>query len=96
MVDELNYSSTNVTISAYVTLDASTSVSVSKISIVDTSTQLMKLAIGTAGSEVDICAFQGNGNPVPISVYIPAGTRLSLKAISASATSGYNTVSLLG
>lgn len=95
MIDLLSYSSTNVTTGAYVTLDPSTSVSVGKLLIVDTSTQLLKLAVGAAGSEVDVCAFQGNGYPVLISIYIPNGSRLSLKAISGTASSGYNAVSLL-
>jgi hypothetical protein len=56
---------------------------------------LLKLAIGAVGFEVDICAFQGNGSPVFISIYIAQGTRLALKAISGTANSGYNTVSLL-
>jgi hypothetical protein len=94
MVDILSYSGTNVTTSAYVTLDPAIAVSCSKIVIVDTSTQLMKLAVGAAGSEKDICTFQGNGNAVLIPAYISMGARLSLKAISANATSGYNTVSL--
>lgn len=94
MLDVLSYTTTNVTTSAYVTLAASTSVSCGHLLIVDTSAQLMKLATGAAGFEVDVCAFQGNGYPVVVPIYIPAGTRLSLKAISANATSGYNTVSL--
>lgn len=95
MVDILSYSSTNVTTSAYITLDANLSASYGHISIVDTSTQLMKLATGTSGQEVDLCAFQGNGNPVIIPVDLIQGTRVAVRAISGSATSGYLTVSYL-
>ena len=86
------YATTNVTTSAYVTLTTTTA-SASFLSIVDTSTALMKLAYGPAGHEVDLCAFQGNGNPVFIpNVFIPIGTRLALKAISGTASTGFNTV----
>lgn len=93
MVDVFSYSTTNVTTSVYVTLDASTKVSCSALSVVDTSTQLLKLAVGAVGSEIDICTFQGNGSPVLVPAFISSGSRLSLKAISASATSGFNSVS---
>ena len=93
MINTLSYSTTNVTTSAYVQIVASTSLSASQLVIVDTSTQLVKLAIGAAGSQIDLCVFQGNGNPVSVPIYIPAGSTLWLKAISGSATSGYNTVS---
>jgi hypothetical protein len=94
LITPFSYSTTNVTSSAYVTLTSNITTSTSNLVIVDTSSELMKLAQGPVGSEVDICAFQGNGYPVNISnIYIPAGTRLALKAISGNATSGYNTVS---
>lgn len=96
MINTLSYSSTNVTTSAYVTLTASLPVSVGALLITDTSTSLMKLAIGAAGEEVDLCAFQGNGNAVYVTGYIPKGVRLSLKAISATASAGYNAISFLG
>lgn len=95
MIDVHSYSTGNVTTSAYVTVDASIPVSTGNLLIVDTSTQLMKLAVGAAGSEVDICAFQGNGSPVVVPTFIQTGVRLSLKAISASATAGFCTVSYL-
>lgn len=95
MVDILDYATTNVTNSAYVTLDASLSSSYGHLCIVDTSTQLMKIATGSAGSEVDLCAFQGNGSPVVIPVYLIQGVRISVRAINTSATTGYLSVSYL-
>ncbi len=97
MIATLSYASTNVTSSAYTTLIASLSTSCGSLIIVDTSTQLMKLAVGPAGSEVDLCVFQGNGYPVSIpNTYLIPGTRLSLKAMSTSATTGFNAVSYIG
>lgn len=95
-VDTLAYSSTNVTNAAYVTLDASTTVNAASLLIVDTSTQLIKLATGPAGSEVDLCGFDGNGYPILIKQYIPVGTRLSVRAITTTANTGSLVVSLLG
>lgn len=95
MLDVNTYSSTNVTTGAYVQLDASTKISSGSVVIVDTSTQLMKLAVGSSGNEVDLCAFQGNGYPVIVPAFIPQGSRLSLRAISATANSGFCAVSLV-
>jgi hypothetical protein len=88
------YGSGNVTTSAYTTLIAATAVSCGRIAISDTSTKLLKLAIGDADSEIDICQCPVSGIVV-IPVYIPAGSRISIKAIDATATTGYNVVSLL-
>lgn len=95
MIDVHSYSSSNVTTAAYVTLDLATSNSTSNLLIVDTSTQLMELAVGAVGSEIPICAFQGNGNSLVVPTFLKSGVRLSLKAISGSATSGYCAVSYL-
>lgn len=92
-VNILSYASTNVTTSAYVTLVASTPSS-SKLQITDTSGQLLKFAIGAAGSEVDVCTCAVSGTVI-VPFYIPAGQRLSIRAVNASATTGYNAVSFL-
>lgn len=90
----LSYSSTNVPTSSYVTLAVSTAYAVSHIAISDTSGELVKLAIGPVGSEVDLCTCPISGTIV-VPSYIVAGQRLSLRAINANATTGYNVVSLL-
>lgn len=92
-INVLAYATTNVTTSAYVTLVASIP-ACSKIQILDTSGKILKLAIGAAGSEIDICTCPVTGSIV-VPTYIPAGQRLSIKAIDASATTGYNAVSFL-
>ena len=93
-VNALSYSSTNVTTSAYVTLVSSSPITVSKIQVCDTSGKILKLAQGAASSEVDFCTIQVSGCVV-VPVFIPAGTRISIRAIDASATSGYNTLSFV-
>ncbi len=86
--------SVNVTTSAYSTLIASTAISCSALGITDTSTKILKLAIGEAGAEIDICQCPVSGSVV-IPYFIPAGTRISIKAIDANATTGYNITSVL-
>lgn len=88
------YSGGNVSTLAYTELIASTAVSCGRIAITDTSTKILKLAIGDAGSEIDICQCPVSGMIV-VPMYIPQGSRLSIKAIDANATTGYNVVSLL-
>jgi hypothetical protein len=88
------YSSTNVSTSAYTELFSSTPIACSKLEILDTSTKILKLAVGPDGSEVDICTIAVSGTIV-VPYYIPQGSRISIKAIDATASSGYNVTSLL-
>jgi hypothetical protein len=95
-VNSLSYSGTNVTTGAYVTYVASTSITASHIMICDTSGVLVKMAVGAAASEVDYFAVPISGCALfPFNPPLPAGSRLSLKAISATASSGFNSSSLL-
>ncbi len=93
-VNVLSYSGTNVSTSAYTLLIASTSITASKLQICDTSTKILKVAIGAAGSEKDIVSVPVS-SCVVVPYLIPAGSILSIKAIDATASSGYNVVSLL-
>jgi hypothetical protein len=93
-VNVLSYAGTNVTTSAYVQLVASSPVSVSRLQVCDTSTKLLKIATGAAGFETDRFTVQISGC-VSIPYYFPPATRFSIKAIDASATTGYNTLSFL-
>lgn len=93
-VATLSYASTNVTTGAYVTLLASTPISAKALEICDTSGRLIKLATGGSGSEVDIATVSPN-SCVVVSQYLVPGTRISLRAIDATANSGYNATSLV-
>jgi len=81
------YATTNVTTAAYVQVISSVSYATNQVQIQDTSGQIMILALGAPGSEVDTwlipSTFAGTVN-----VNIPAGSRVSLKAKTASATTG--------
>ena len=82
-----NYSTTNVTTSAYVQLVASTSSAINQLQIFDSSGQALYLATGAAGSEVNQLVIFPGGNGT-IALAIPASTRIAIKAISGTASSG--------
>lgn len=80
------YSSTNVTTGAYVELVASTSMDINRLHIFDSSGQDLVLAVGAAASEVDqIQIFPGG---IDADLFIPSGSRISVKAVSATANAG--------
>ncbi len=81
-----DYTSTAVTAAAYTEIDASTVADINRLQIFDSSGQTIVLAIGGAGSEVDIIYVNPGG--IDIDYVIPAGTRISIKAISATASVG--------
>lgn len=87
------YSSTNITTSAYVTLVASTTTVTNAIHIFDSSGQAMILAVGGVGSEVDQYLVGPGGDDFDLT--IPSGSRVSYKAKTATASSGYLLMNLL-
>lgn len=82
-----DYTATNVTTGAYVQLTAATATALRAIEVFDSSGQSLKIAFGAAGSEVDKFAVLPGGNG-RIPCVIPSGTRLSVKAVSGTASSG--------
>jgi len=90
----LPYAVQNVTTSAYITLINEMPVTVSAIQIADSSGQLLRIAIGLAGQEIDIMTTPISGNII-VPCFILKGSRLSIKAISATASTGFNAISLL-
>lgn len=89
-----SYASGNVTTSAYTELFASTALQFSKIQILDTSGQILKIAVGPVGEELDICSTAVNG-VVVVPCFIGIGSRISIRAVNANATTGYNVLSLI-
>jgi hypothetical protein len=95
-VSSFSYSSTNVTTSAYVTLVSSTPISSNQFIVCDNSGHILKIASGIIGSEVDLFTVALNACiDIQLGASIPVGTRLSIRAIDASATSGYDTLSFI-
>lgn len=90
-----DYTSTNVTTGAYVELIASTASDISKMQIFDSSGQTLVIATGAAASEVDkFLIFPGGNGDVDVS--ISSGTRISIKAVSATADVGEISINLIG
>lgn len=89
-----NYVSSPVTTAAYVQLIASTSATINQLDIFDSSGQTMVLAIGAVSSEVDTYYISPGGNG-KIDLSIPAGSRVSVKAVSANASVGELTITAL-
>lgn len=90
-----DYSSVNVTTTAYVELIASTPNDYQEIEIFDSSGQTLKLAFGAASSEVDkILIFPGGNGRVKLNV--PASTRISIRAVSATASVGEVCINFYG
>lgn len=82
-----SYDTVGVTTAAYTELVASTSGTIEKLRIFDSSGEIMILATGAAASETDVLYIEPGG-PGDIELSIPSGTRLSVKALSANATTG--------
>ena len=90
-----SYSVTPVTTAAYVQLVASMPAAVKEVEIFDSSGETLVLAIGGAGAEADKAyIFPGGNGRIPLQ--IASGARLSVKAVSANATSGELTINFYG
>lgn len=91
-----DYSSVNVTTVAYTQLIASTSAAGTQILLFDSSGETMILAVGPAAGEVDQLYIFPGGFSGPVDLGIPAGSRVSVKALSNDATVGEITLNILG
>lgn len=93
----LDFSANNVSSSGYTELMSTVgSNTVRKMTVFMSTGTPIILAVGAAGSEVDKFLIPPGGLDGPIEVTIPNGTRLSLKSIGSSVTSGQMIVNLMG
>jgi hypothetical protein len=92
----LNYSSTNVTTSAYVEIISSAAGLITGITAFDSSGQGMILALGSVSSEVDFLYIPPGGFDGQVSVSIPSGERISIKAINGTANAGRFIANFMG
>lgn len=92
----LNTSTTNVTAGAYITLSSSVP-SPSQLVIVNGTSSVIKIAYGASGSEIDFVSVAASSTVVVenLAKHIPPGSRIAVEAISATASSGYISVSLI-
>lgn len=82
-----DYTGTPVTTGAYVQLVAATAAAINCLDVFDSSGQSLVFAVGAAAAEVDQFYISPGGNG-RIELAIPAGSRVSVKAVSANATVG--------
>lgn len=89
------YSTTNATTSAYTTLISLTLAASSTFFVCDTSGHFIKLAVGAAGSEVDITGAPVSGcAEIETGKIIPINSRISFRALDATVSTGGLMVSL--
>ena len=82
-----DYTVNSVNTTTYYELIASTSLAYSVVEIFDSSGETLKLALGAASSEIDqFIIFPGGNGRIPFN--IPSGSRVSIKALSATASAG--------
>jgi hypothetical protein len=91
-----DYSSVNVTTGTYVQVVASTSAAIRRLYVFDSSGSVIILATGAAASESPQIYITPGGTSYPYELAIPAGTRLAIKALDTSATSGQIVINALG
>jgi hypothetical protein len=85
-------SGTNITTAAWVTLIASQTKPFSFLEIYNPTTKILKLAIGSAGNEVELPVYIYPGissQVIPFDEQLKPGVRLSAKAVDANATTGF-------
>lgn len=92
----IDYSSVSVTTGAYTQLVSNVGgTAVSEVEIFDSSGQTLVLAVGAVANETDkVYIFPGGNGRIPLS--IAASARVSVKAVSAAATTGEITVNFYG
>lgn len=89
-------SSTNITTSAYVQLIAAVGTGINQIEVYNPTTKVLILAVGAAGSEVDLCYLFPTAVKETHRVWIEGGKRISVKADASNATTGILYVNLFG
>lgn len=87
-----DYTTNNVLSSAYTQLVAATALQAQRAMIFDSSGAALKIAFGSVGNEVDQFFIPPGGYPEPIEVFIPKGTRVSIRSVD---TATVNTGQLL-
>jgi len=87
-----DYSSVNVTTGAWVQLIASTAADINELTLFDSSGQTLELGVGAAASESRVLLVPPGGIDGTVPLRIPSGTRLAIRAVSATANAGEITI----
>lgn len=84
----LDTSSTSVTSSAWVQMVASTSYACSGVLLINTGSQPIKIGLGAAASEADYGVIFPQGVTAMVPVQIPAKSRISVRSMGSTQSSG--------
>jgi hypothetical protein len=84
----LAYSGTNVTSGAWVQLIAATAADINELMLDDSSGRALELGVGAAGFEARALIIPPGGFNAPLHLRIASGSRISLRAISTTASAG--------
>lgn len=82
------HSITPVTLATWVQLVASTSAAINRLTCFSSSGSVLELGVGAAGSETRTLLLPPGGFDAVINLNIPVGSRISVRAVDVSATSG--------
>jgi hypothetical protein len=86
---------TNVTSSAYVDLVNSSSDAATWVNVYNGTSQEMVVAVGATSSEVDKFYVPATSFSGPVPLYLPSGSRISVKSKGSTASSGSITAALV-
>lgn len=84
----LDYTGTPVNTATWTTLIGNTSKSITAIYVFDSSGQTMEIGVGPSGSESRIMIIQPGGPDGAVEIVITQGSRIAVRAISATASVG--------
>lgn len=84
----------NVTNTGWTTLTAATGANIKSLLVTDTCGQVMRVATGAAGFEVDLFRYGRGGLAVPINIFVAAGTRLAIQCQTAALVNAGDSVIL--
>lgn len=84
-----DYASVNVSTIAWTELTASTTQAITHMYIFDSSGQLLELGVGAAGLEDRVFLIQPGGPSGRVDLTVPSGSRVAIKAITATANVGF-------
>lgn len=85
----LDYSGTNVDATNWVQLTSALASDITRLEIRDGGTKIMELGIGAAGSEQRYCLITNGGVLQIIDAVLNKGMRLSIRAVDATASTGF-------
>lgn len=84
----LDYGTTNVTTSAWVQIIASTAAAITQLLVDDTCGEVLELGTGGSGSETRRLLIPRGGLSQAVNLTIASGTRLSVRALTATCSTG--------